>query len=740
MKNEYYKKIDILRVLLCLAILLFHLNILKGGFLAVCAFFTLSGFLITKSAYDKEKFSLIRYYKNRFAKIYLPLLVVVFATISVISFCPDVFWLNLKPETTSVIFGYNNFWQINSNLDYFSRSINSPFIHLWYIAIYLQFELIFPIIFLCLKKIGEKLHKSIPCIIMGLLSILGILYFYYISKSGNIVLLYYSTFTRVFSLLLGVTLGLIVNYYGNRLVFKNNKLSSCIFYLYLIILIFMFIYIDNSSKYFTLSMLLSSLITWRIIKFSLLDTSSLNKCDKVIKSASSLSYFIYLVQYPVIFLFQYVVLDKSLKLVLIFLLTIFISIIINFCINNKNRKLRVLKYLLSILILGVSIYGFIIYYTTKDHTEEMTKLKEQLVENQKTVSDNQDKYKEKMIKENEDWNSKLQELNDEKNNLGDVIKSLNVVGIGDSVMLGAVDNLYGMFPNGYFDAKISRTAWEVSGILGDLVSKNMVNGPIIINLGSNGDCSKACKDNIVKMSGDKDIFWINTTNLPTVNDSLLLLSKEYSNVHLIDWYTLSRGHEEYFYSDGIHLTGVGRRVYTKVIYDSIYDVYLDRYRVKQEEAIKNHEIEEKYKTVFYGNDILLNAYLYIEKDFEDANFIIDNGFNYNSLKNKILEDKNNNMLTHNVVLVFDSTFKINFSEYEDIINLCEDRNIIIVSSNKDIKELNSLKRDNVVVIDMYNEIQSNNNYLMADRIHLTEKGNQKMADLIKKEYNLKMGK
>ena len=79
------------------------------------------------------------------------LLIVVFITISVISLLPSIKWLNLKPETTSVLLGYNNFWQLSANLDYFARHVNSPFIHLWYIGILLQFDLICKFVF-CIKS------------------------------------------------------------------------------------------------------------------------------------------------------------------------------------------------------------------------------------------------------------------------------------------------------------------------------------------------------------------------------------------------------------------------------------------------------------------------------------------------------------------------------------------------------------------------------------------------------------
>ena len=52
-KEKYYNNIDLLRLLSCIAILLYHLNILKGGYLAVCTFFVLTSYLSCISAFKK---------------------------------------------------------------------------------------------------------------------------------------------------------------------------------------------------------------------------------------------------------------------------------------------------------------------------------------------------------------------------------------------------------------------------------------------------------------------------------------------------------------------------------------------------------------------------------------------------------------------------------------------------------------------------------------------------------------
>ena len=169
--KKYYKSLDWIRILACISVLLYHLNVLPMGYLAVCTFFVLSGYLSVVSCMKKENFSILKYYKERFLKLYIPLLIVVLISISGVSFFPIINWLNLKPETTSVLLGYNNFWQLSVNLDYFARHISSPFMHFWYIAILLQFDLVFPILFVAFKKIGEKIHKSVPCILTFLLAL-----------------------------------------------------------------------------------------------------------------------------------------------------------------------------------------------------------------------------------------------------------------------------------------------------------------------------------------------------------------------------------------------------------------------------------------------------------------------------------------------------------------------------------------------------------------------------------------
>lgn len=730
-EKKYYNKLDYLRVILCVIVLLYHLTFLKGGYIAVCAFFVLSGYLSTISVFKSKKFSFKDYYINRLKRLYIPVLLVTLISLSIISLLPNLNWLNLKPETTSVLFGYNNFWQLNANLDYFARHINSPFIHLWYIAILLQLDLIFPFFYSVLKKIEKKSNKLIPCLIVSLLAIGSTIWFIISVKNGNTMFAYYNTFTRLFSWLLGILTGLIITYYGHlipKFIRLNDYASKLILTVYTIIFIVLSIFIEATSNLFIFAMIISSLITCRLIEYATLKTKKkITKLDRRMKFFSSVSYEIYLFQYPVIFVFQYLNWSNYISVPLIIILTLILSVALHFCLDLKNNRIKPLKYTLTIILLLSSFFGLYKYITAKDYTEEMKQLEELLNQNEKIMEEKQAEYALRLKAEEEALNKTLQDLENSENNLDEVIKNIPIVGVGDSVMLGAVPNLYEQFPKGYFDAKLSRTAWVVNGILKDLKNRSMLGNPIVFGLGANGDCPESCKDEIVKTANGKQIFWINATNDKDVhvNARIDKFAAKYENVHVIDWATISKDHPEYFVADGIHLTVPGRKAYVKAIYDSIYEYYLNDFKAQKEKILQERENELKSKYTFIGNELLINSYEYIKDSFHNANFITNKNYDYKTLKQDIEKNIKNKSINYNVVLVFDKTINLNNKKYQEIIDLFKDYNLIVLALNDSVEKLQG-----ITCLNFYNEAEENSEYYMADGVHLTETGNKALGDLL----------
>ena len=342
----------------------------------------------------------------------------------------------------------------------------------------------------------------------------------------------------------------------------------------------------------------------------------------------------------------------------------------------------------------------------------------------------------KLQNEKEKLENSIQEIKEREKKLEEELSKLSIVGVGDSVMLGAVSNLSKKFPNGYFDAKVSRSIWAAHEILLDLKSKDKLKGPIILNLGANGDCSKKCKKQILEDCGDRDIFWVTVTNDEKVhvNDKIKDLAKQNKNLHIIDWEEISKNHEEYFYKDGIHLTSKGRTAYTNAITDALLETMKETYQKEQEKVQKEYNQNQREKISFYGNSAFFYSFDLLVESFPNALFNIDLNMSYSDLEQKLKNSISEDRLSNKIVVSFDNKSNIQKSDYEKLIELCGDSDIYIVK-NVDI-ELD-FQEENVHIIDFYKEIKEHKEYLLKDKVHLSEEGNKALISSLKEELGVK---
>ena len=700
------------------------MNILKGGYLAVCTFFVLSGYFAVIGSFKNEKFSFIKYYKRVFKRIILPLLVVIFMTIGILALFPNIEWFNLKPETNSVLLCYNNYWQLNANLDYFVRLISSPFMHFWYIAVLIQFELVFPFIFVILKWIGKKISKFISCFLLFVLGIVSFLLFYLTVKDGNLMNAYYGTIERSFSLIFGMFLGFVHIYY-KPIIFKKDDINKFIFNIFFIVLLVLFIFIDFKSNYFSISMIGTTIISLMLINFGTVNYK--NKTINCISTIlSKISYEVYLIQYPIIFIFQSIEMNSILKTVLIIIIDLVIALLINAGLSpNKKSKTKIFRVILCLIISAISGYGIYRYIITEDHTKEMKQLEDDLNKNQELIQQKQKEYLENLKNEEEDWEKVLEELNGDEEKQKEVVKNLRVVGVGDSVMELAIKDLYKVFPNGYFDAATNRTEKAAKDVLRDIKKKGLIGDIVILNLGTNGSCYGACKEEIMEIIGtDVKVFWLNATNpdYSAFNPSLIDLASKYDNLQIIDWITVMKENPGYLISDKVHPTVKGCKLYAQTIFDAVYEDYMKDFAKIKEEKIKEHEEKLKQKVTFIGNDLLIKGYDIISSEYLTSNIITDEELDYNKLVNII----NNNDLAYNVVLMIDSKLELKDSEYLQIIELLKDHKVYILDLNRSV----NIDKENVEIIDFYNEIKKNKKYLSFDNVHLTDEGYVKLKEIL----------
>lgn len=144
-----------------------------------------------------------------------------------------------------------------------------------------------------------------------------------------------------------------------------------------------------------------------------------------------------------------------------------------------------------------------------------------------------------------------------------------VVAVGDSAMLGAVDALQREVENlSIIDARASRQIPEAIGVLRKLRAADKLGDVVIVHIGV---FAREQFDELMDVLGNtRKVLIVNVTlpdgrsRLPN-NEVLAEGVLRYPDrAVLVDWYAASAGHPEYFW-DGIHLTPRGARAYADLI-------------------------------------------------------------------------------------------------------------------------------------------------------------------------------
>ena len=214
--SRYLPGLDGLRAVAILGIVLYHMfpGAVRGGYLGVTMFFVLSGYLLARTAaanYADGRWRTVGFYQKRIRRIYPALLWVIALTLLALRLWLPEGLVGIREELESILFGYQNWWQIVQNQDYFSRiTSTSPFTHMWSLAVELQYYLVWPLLFGLWRleqKDGSRNGAVGVLVTLALVSAGVMAYLYYLT--GDASRSYYGTDARVHALLLGSAVGLI---------------------------------------------------------------------------------------------------------------------------------------------------------------------------------------------------------------------------------------------------------------------------------------------------------------------------------------------------------------------------------------------------------------------------------------------------------------------------------------------------------------------------------------------------
>jgi peptidoglycan/LPS O-acetylase OafA/YrhL len=183
-ENKYRQDIDGLRAVAVLSVIMFHLGYLPNGYLGVDIFFVISGFLITGIIYreiSENRFSIWDFYMRRTRRI-IPLVTFVSAFSLAVGYrfmLPDDLE-NLAQSVIATNFFSNNILAVITTKNYWDvLNEYKPLMHTWSLGIEEQYYLLYPLIFMFIRR---KMSVLIMPILL-VLSLLSLLCFFVPSES-----------------------------------------------------------------------------------------------------------------------------------------------------------------------------------------------------------------------------------------------------------------------------------------------------------------------------------------------------------------------------------------------------------------------------------------------------------------------------------------------------------------------------------------------------------------------------
>jgi peptidoglycan/LPS O-acetylase OafA/YrhL len=146
-----------------------------------------------------------------------------------------------------------------------------------------------------------------------------------------------------------------------------------------------------------------------------------------------------------------------------------------------------------------------------------------------------------------------------------------VTAIGDSVLLGSVDELQRSIDNlAFVDAEVGLQASAAIDTLRARRAAGQLGETVIVHLGSNGTFTTEQFDEMMNvLAGVQRVVFVND-RIPRYweqpnNEVLAEGTRRYQNAVLVDWYSATVNRPELFAEDGIHPQPAGRRLYAEMI-------------------------------------------------------------------------------------------------------------------------------------------------------------------------------
>ena len=627
-RNQRIVALDGLRALAIAGVVLYHLrpSRLTGGFLGVTLFFTLSGYLATKSimrATARDGFSYPRYIGRRITRMMPPILVTIaLTTVATYIAAPSLLPKVQQDALPSALF-LSNWFYIFRNVSYFAAAgLPSPLTHLWFCGVTMQFYLVWPVILMVLCSKTKSRNTAIGfTVAFTLVSTAAMVLMF--NPAADTSRVYYGTDARAAELLCGALAAIAAPRLREMLggnvptpgatkgISKVNAVS--IVWLVAVVVGAFTLTGENPWLYRGVFLLLA-LVTGLLI-ICVQNTECIVRRLLSVKPLVWLgqrSFSVYLVHYPLLLLMNPATRttriawwEQVLQLVVILAVAEVFYRLVERPWSRKPAqqdsaaRKRVFTPAMALPALGaacVVALAFAPLDWAGIATARAEQLRPELAQNATSSQDNgangkggkatsgkdsqssdtasddaaQQKPKEGPIAEkvpkNLDWKSFT---HDEATGTCDA----RVLVIGDSVTAGAQPGIQAALPNAYIDGVVSRQFYTFQDVYAQ-DSANYDPSVVICALGTNGLIRDPQQvQDVIDAVGGKPIYFV-TVRVPLElqdrnNQTIRDVCAQNDNAGVIDWNGASEGHSEYLVDDGTHLTQAGIDAYAALIRQAI---------------------------------------------------------------------------------------------------------------------------------------------------------------------------